>query len=506
MCDIHNWSQLKKAREVSYGGRGRKIHPVFIEYMKKIVKHPNYKGMPWSIDKEGKIRWNAPSHRPPGGPWSNLHDERGEWWKKKARELKIPMTGNWISKVAKEIHPFKAKPCQICGEIRSIRYEYPTVRIIKKINEIEGISIPFEHRDFLTINQIAIEINNQIGKEGLKKLCKILGIDEKFSSSISSLTKHLSEVFVQSEPKGILSPGAMSNAPDRLEGFHTFNICCRPTEDTGRNKDNLKTYGQDRRAFEFWSEGDWSAASRLMKEKVTGKCASCGSEEQLTADHEGPISLGFCHRPKFVALCRGCNSGKNNRMSKSDIENLIHDEKKGATVVSGHAKTVWDLLKNSVESDGKALQISKIMRANQHQYLTILSKIKNEGHEEFLKTLLHPEFAKNRYKIIGFKGTDFSYEKLEVSKRQDTYSDSLEERMIRISLDSLDDYASKENRNPLLVEDKDLEKIEKEMFGFLAKKNYIDAKKKLDEYMSLVGKKLVEFGIPRAHMKSRKKK
>ena len=73
-------------KKVIYGGRGREVHPLFIEYIKKIVVHANYKGMPWAVDSEGKIRWNAPSHRPPGGQWSDLHDERHEWWKTKAAE------------------------------------------------------------------------------------------------------------------------------------------------------------------------------------------------------------------------------------------------------------------------------------------------------------------------------------------------------------------------------------------------------------------------------------
>jgi Alw26I/Eco31I/Esp3I family type II restriction endonuclease len=493
-------------KKVPYGGRGRATHPKFIAYMRKIVKHANYKKMPWAIDNEKKIRWNAPSHRPPGGSWSNLHDERLEWWKTKATKLKIQMTGNWISKVAKKIHPFGSKPCQICGVERSLNYEYPTVRILKKINQIEGIGMPFEYRDFLTIGQIASEIDKQIGKDGLVKLCVILGISKEHSKSIQIFLKYISDNYAPNEPKGILSPGAMSNAPDRLDGFHTFNICCRDTQDTGRTKKNLKTYGQDRRAFEFWCEGDWSAANRLMTKQVIGKCNICGSEQQLTADHIGPISLGFCHRPKFIALCKGCNSGKNNRMSKSDIQNLIYDEENGKTVISRHAKKAWDLLKHSAKDDYVSLQISKIMRANQHHYLMMLSKIKDAKHIEFLKSLLHPEYAKNRYKIIGFKGTDFSYTKLEVEKRQNTYSESMEKRMIRISLDALDEYSSKENRNPLLIVDKELEILEKELFELLIKKRYDDAKIKLNEYMDLIGQKLVKCGIPRAYMKNNKKK
>ena len=81
-----------------YGGRGREWNPNFVKYMYKIVNHHNYKKMPWGIDKKGKIRWNAPSHRPPGGKWSNLHNERLDWWKKKALEINVPIEGKWISK------------------------------------------------------------------------------------------------------------------------------------------------------------------------------------------------------------------------------------------------------------------------------------------------------------------------------------------------------------------------------------------------------------------------
>ena len=39
-----------------------------------------------------------------------------------------------------------------------------------------------------------------------------------------------------------LSPGVMCNPPDRFDGFHTYNACCRSKEDTGRHKENLATY------------------------------------------------------------------------------------------------------------------------------------------------------------------------------------------------------------------------------------------------------------------------
>ncbi|HFL9475791.1 TPA: Alw26I/Eco31I/Esp3I family type II restriction endonuclease, partial [Escherichia coli] len=56
----------------------------------------------------------------------------------------------------------------------------------------------------------------------------------------------------------------MANPPDRFDGFHSFNRCCRSIADKGRTKENLKSYVTDRRVFEYWVDGDWVAADRLM--------------------------------------------------------------------------------------------------------------------------------------------------------------------------------------------------------------------------------------------------
>jgi len=69
--DLEKQRFLSLTRRYKYGGRGRDWHPEFVKYMYEIVKHPNYKGIPWGIDKKGKIRWNAPSHRPPGACMHN---------------------------------------------------------------------------------------------------------------------------------------------------------------------------------------------------------------------------------------------------------------------------------------------------------------------------------------------------------------------------------------------------------------------------------------------------
>ena len=58
----------------------------------------------------------------------------------------------------------------------------------------------------------------------------------------------------------------MSNCPDRLDGFHDHCLKCRPSSDKGRHQSNLQKYGEDRRAYEYWSDGNWKKASWLMKE------------------------------------------------------------------------------------------------------------------------------------------------------------------------------------------------------------------------------------------------
>lgn len=317
---------LKKRHR--YGGRGRDWHPEFVKYMYEIVKHPNYEGTPWGIDEKGKIRWNAPSHRPPGGKWSNLHDERLEWWRKKAEELSLPLKGQWISKTAKEIHPFKKKPCQICGRKMSLLYEYPTRRTINKINDFPCLVTTFDYYDFQSILDIIPEIVDQCGEEIIPKLSEILSVPTQFSKDYGSFLTYVKDVLIHRKPRGILSPGAMSNAPDRLDGFHTYNLCCRSEQDRGRRPENLRMYGIDRRTFQYWCDGDWAAADHLMNQKVIGICRECGREGELTAQHIGPLSLGFCHRPKFQALCRSCNSAKNNRMSFEDVKILREDERK----------------------------------------------------------------------------------------------------------------------------------------------------------------------------------
>ena len=121
--------------------------------MEKIVASPAFQGMPDAIDDHGQIRWNAPSNRPPSR-WQDLRDRRLEWWKAKAGEIGIETRGEWISRVAKTIHPFKEKPCQTCGRVMSLEYVYPTKNTIQKINASLSPKTKLKYEDYLTIYEV----------------------------------------------------------------------------------------------------------------------------------------------------------------------------------------------------------------------------------------------------------------------------------------------------------------------------------------------------------------
>lgn len=430
-----------------YGDDRRKWSPEFQSYMEAIVHHKNYEGMPDSIDEEGHIRWNAPSNRPPG-KWQDLRDRRLLWWGEKASENSILIKGKWISQVAKIIHPFKEKPCQTCGRTMSLDYVYPTKSTIQKINRCLPSNAQLNYTDFLSIYEVIIVINKELDGQAYECLLNIFPeLSRCESKDEKDLIKFFSEKIIPYSPRGKLSPGAMANPPDRLDGFHTYNLCCRHNQDTGRTVENLKTYGDDRRAFEFWCEGDWAAANSLMSMSGIGQCAECGKIDQISADHVGPISLGFAHLPWFRPLCSSCNSSKGNRLSLSDVRSLITKESSGLRVASFQIESLWNKCKTEVDSNKKAVDLSKLLRINQHYYLFLLKEILDLGHPEVLLNLLTPGLAEDKIMFIGLNQSDLTFQEIQRVKRASTYSKSKAARMIRIAFDSLVDYAKKEKRN-----------------------------------------------------------
>jgi Alw26I/Eco31I/Esp3I family type II restriction endonuclease len=444
-----------------YGGRGRPWHPEFIKYMNFIAEHPTYSGMPDVYYELGRIQWEAPSNRA-SGAFRETHAKRLKWWALQADRLGISTTSSkWISRVAKQIHPTKEKPCKICGRVLALRYVYPQARFLAKIQKL-----PFVHSSFLVdpLEPVASLITRLFSEHGDSVLEAMpilfatpqIDLPKPLPKTAAEWLLWIDGVFVPSEPRGILSPGAMSNAPDRFDGFHCDNLCCRGTADKGRHKKNLQSYVTDRRVFEYWTAGDWVAADRLM-----GQLRAHFSEEQCrhghpgpcAADHIGPISLGFKHRAKFQLLCASCNSAKNNRMYLSDVEALKADEKSGDDIVSWHSAALWNSCKDLVKSDENARRLSKLLRENRHSLMHALQAIANINAYTFLSSLLELEWATYDIEFVNLRIESHmtSFEELRRTSRTTKYADEQMARRCRIAFCELQEYFKKTNRNSLVM-------------------------------------------------------
>jgi len=218
-----------------------------------------------------------------------------------------------------------------------IRYAYPSATLLRRIERLDFIDESFPVDPFEQLTSLITRLVEQFGDRVFAALPGLLGTSSVIVPALApELDKWLAwieEKYLPQEPS-TLSPGAMSNAPDRLDGFHSFNLCCRSKTDPGRSRENLQSYITDRRVFEYWVEGDWVAADRLMglirsdKHLNEAACVN-GHAGPCAADHIGPISRGFVHKPEFQLLCRMCNSAKNNRMSVTDVRHLMAAESRG---------------------------------------------------------------------------------------------------------------------------------------------------------------------------------
>ena len=300
---------------VSKGGPN--VNDRWKAYKERIETDPNYEFMP----NEVKTTWTCVSK---GGM-----NPRKTYWDEKQKELiesgAIPAQSSLVN-VARHIHPTKTHICEKCGAAHSIYFEYPTKNTWK------------------WLVQIGVERSDQTIFEIYATSDKKQEIESHFGMPIHELeTQCKNDRYTGSK----LSPGVLGNPPDRLDGFHSYNsICrCRSTHDKGRGEANMKSYTRDRRAYELLSDGNCLQANALMGglNTITATCFKCGKVDKMTADHIGPISLGFIHDPaNFQACCNTCNSIKNNRMTDEDVEKIKAVEGSGKTLASWWAIDAWE--------------------------------------------------------------------------------------------------------------------------------------------------------------------
>lgn len=411
----------------------RTWHPNFIEYMDTIINHSNYKGLPIEKKVDGSYGWIATAQ-------SKIGKGRIEWCLSKAKELNIPIQAGVYATVMLAIHPTKKKICQTCGKEMSLYYHYPNANFLKSLNKrFNSNFTECDHISDIWDNLIASDVQQtEVANFLIQKGELTLSSASEKETIISSL-----ELVCRKGNKKCLGPGAMSNFPDRFDGFHTYNRCCRSTQDKGRSKENLKTYTKDRRAYEYWSDGNIHAANQFM-----GSAFFNGK----SADHIGPISLGFIHDSRYLQpMSSGDNSSKRDRLQLVDIEKIIETETRtGVYPMSWYSKLLWEYIKEHYKDNLNLISTTyrNILKQNMSNFMfilwTILYKCNDKGKDFLVSAFLEPNY---HYFNYSYKFNSLG-EIIEQTSRHFTERNANEtERYTRIAINSVYDYNDKNNRN-----------------------------------------------------------
>lgn len=199
-------------------------HPKFYEYVEMIVAHPNYKGLYYERNKDGKAGWVVTRISPNGR-------KRQAWWDAKCKELNIPIQKGCYAKVARMIHPTGKIVCQCCGKERSIFYEYPTKNTVVALNGILGICINKDNDE----ERVQLTIRQLIEKYCLNDL-QMYALASYFKlprpRDVKDLIDMVYKELVEKE-SSMFSPGVLCNLPDCYDGFYSYALCCRIKKDKG---------------------------------------------------------------------------------------------------------------------------------------------------------------------------------------------------------------------------------------------------------------------------------
>lgn len=407
-------------------------HPNYTKYTQDIIAHPNYKNLAIDYKQDGSPIWIAPAK-------TTVGLRRIEWAENKANSLGLKLESGVYAKVMYDVHPTKMKACQVCGIAMSISYIYPNVNFAKSV--IKKFEVDIEIHDSI------YDVWDKIIKKGHVDSEIITFINEKFKTRFQSSASK-DEVLIVCEKRcrleGVsrLGPGAMSNFPDRFDGFHSYNRCHRGTEDKGRSKDNMRTYTRDRRAYEYWSDGNTHAANRFMGSNYF---------KGVSADHVGPISLGFVHDSHYLRPMTGSdNSAKRDRLTKEIIEDVLTIEKQtGIYPMSWYSAVIWDYMVENYKSDELKIASAyrNLLKQNMTNYMYVLMEILSLGDigSSFLTRNLILTNAEDYLYDYEFDslGNITSKSSRNITKRAHGELD----RFIRLSISAVYDYNDKDNRN-----------------------------------------------------------
>lgn len=413
-------------------------HPKFLDYINKIVNHPNYKGLAIKKKNDGSYAWIATAKSPIG-------QQRLDWCINKGHDLGFisdynPYPGMYADVMLK-IHPTKWKVCQICGKKMSLYYHYPNANFLKSLNK--QFNSNFTECDYIG------DIWDILISRGIRKYDIASFLITKGELDLDAMTSDKNEIIHSLEyacrkrNKKCLGPGSMSNFPDRYDGFHTYNRCCRSVQDKGRSRENLKSYTKDRRAYEYWSDGNIHAANQFMGSSFF---------DGTSADHIGPISLGFVHDPRYLQpMPSGDNSSKRDRLQVSDIEKIIAVEKRTSIYpMSWQSKLIWEHIRSNYKAYPHKVASSyrDALKQNMSNYMyilrSILEKCPTNGEDFLVNAFLKPNY---KYFNYTYKFNEYGEIILKVPRHYTDRNINEEYRYIRIAIEAVYDYTNKDNRN-----------------------------------------------------------
>lgn len=397
----------------------------FKEYQEQLLNSSAFKDYPEHVN------WVATKK-------SKTGEARIAWANAKLKEYGWDTGPGCWAKLMFEVHPFKAKACSCCNKIMSLDYIYLNKNLIRKLNSCFEYLTPKLSECYNVFDLLDDLYTNDLQK--CIDLFKCL-----FGPIPVTNTKNNKEILlnyftwaVYSSRTGqvaskLLGPGAMSNFPDRLDGFHTYNRCCRSIQDKGRSPENMAKYSKDRRAYEYWVDGNFQRGNAYMKSFIF---------KNTTADHIGPISLGFVHDYYNLQPMDGSsNSSKRDTLTEQAMLML---QENSPLKISWFSKDIWEFIVNQFKSKGIQPWFGESLKQSLRFYLLLMYKIKMiKNGENFIKFYyLQPKeiFFKYEYSTI-------SDNEIKITLKQPSEQLNKEiSRFHRVSLNSLSDVFSKQNR------------------------------------------------------------
>lgn len=171
-----------------------------------------------------------------------------------------------------------------------------------------------------------------------------------------------------------------------------------------------------------------------------------------SADHIGPISLGFVHDPRYLQPMQGNrNSSKRDRLSLEDLDKIIEVEKRtGVYPASWYVKKVWEHIKDNYKAHPEKIETDyrDAMKQNMTNFMHLLYTIISYTGETG-KDLLADFFLAPNYQYFEY---DYEFNNLgeiinQTSRHRTERSKNDMERYKRVAINAVIEYVEKENRN-----------------------------------------------------------